>query len=290
MSHQHSTKERMIDFSYLLGGILSVCIALKGLLVPNGALDGGVTGASLLLHEIFHWNLPLLLFIINIPFLVLGIKQIHWKFSVKILFSVALLSLFLEFLPIEVISHDRIIVSIFGGFFMGLGVGLSMRGGFALDGIEVLALYTLKRSGFTISEIILGLNAILFGIAGLFFGAELALYSMLTYFVASQTISYVIGGIEEYTGVTIISAESEAIKEKIVTGLGKGISVYKGQRGFLPDNFQVSNDVDIVFTIVTRLEVRRLRNAVKDIDPMAFIYTHAIKEASGGVLKKIAKH
>jgi len=220
----------------------------------------------------------------------MGVKQIHWKFSLKILFSVALLSLFLEFLPIDVLSHDRLLVSVFGGFFMGLGIGLSMRGGYALDGIEVLALYTLKRSGFTISEIILGLNAILFCIAGFFFGVELALYSMLTYFIASKTIGYVIGGIEEYTGVTIISSEAEAIKQKLVMDLGKGISVYKGERGFLPDNFKVSSEVDIVFTIVTRLEVRRLRNAVKEIDPAAFVYTYSIKEASGGVLKKIAKH
>ncbi len=290
MSHQHTAKERLIDAAYLLGGIVSVCVALKGLLVPNAALDGGVTGVSLLLHELFHWNLPLLLLIINIPFLVMGMKQIHWKFSLKILFSVALLALFLEFLPIEVLSHDRLIVSVFGGFFMGLGVGLSMRGGYALDGIEVLALYTLKRSSFTISEIILGLNAILFVIAGFFFGVELALYSMLTYFVASKTIGYVIGGIEEYTGVTIISSESESIKQKLVMELGKGISVYKGERGFLPENFHESNEVDIVFTIVTRLEVRRLRNAVKEIDPSAFVYTYSIKEASGGVLKKIAKH
>lgn len=186
--HQATAKERIIDFSYLIGGIIFVCIGLKGLLVPNSALDGGVTGVSLLLHELFHWNLAFLLLVINIPFLVMGARHIHWKFSLKILFSIILLSLFLEFLPIQVLSHDKLLVSIFGGFFMGLGVGLSMRGGYALDGIEVLALYTLKRSGFTISEIILGLNAVIFIVAGFFFGVELALYSMLTYFVASRTI------------------------------------------------------------------------------------------------------
>ena len=173
---------------------------------------------------------------------------------------------------------------------MGIGVGLAIRGGCALDGIEVLALYTGKRISFTISEIILGINIIIFLIAGIELGLPTALYSILTYYTASRTINFVIEGLEEYTSVTIISSESEQIKRQLVMVLGRGITVYKGERGFLKDSFDISLPVDIVFTVVTRLEVRRLRNLVHEIDPKAFIFTSIVKEAAGGVLKKRARH
>ena len=173
---------------------------------------------------------------------------------------------------------------------MGIGIGLSMRGGCALDGIEILALYTGKRSSFRISEIILGINVVIFLVAAIYLTLETAFYSMLTYFVASKMIDFVVEGLEEYTGVTIISAKSEDIKERLVMQLGRGITVYKGERGFLKDSFDISHPVDIIFTVITRLEVRRLKDLVHDTDPKAFIFTSTIKEAAGGVLKRRAKH
>jgi len=154
----------------------------------------------------------------------------------------------------------------------------------------VLALYTGKRVSFTISEIILGINIIIFLIAGIKLGLPTALYSILTYYTASRTINFVIEGLEEYTGVTIISGQSEAIKKELVMTLGRGITVYKGERGFLKESFEVSHPVDIIYTVVTRLEVRRLRNIVHNIDPRAFIFTGIIKEATGGVLSRRARH
>jgi uncharacterized membrane-anchored protein YitT (DUF2179 family) len=177
-------------------------------------------------------------------------------------------------------------VSIFGGFFLGLGIGLTMRAGSAVDGIEVLALYTWRHTSFTISEIILALNFVIFGIAAFHFGKEVALYSMLTYFTASKTIDYVVEGIEAYTGVTIISGKSEIIKSRLVNELGRGITIYKGERGFLPGRFDVSSDVDIIFTVISRLELRKLKNLVSQIDPNAFVFASTIKEASGGIMKK----
>lgn len=173
---------------------------------------------------------------------------------------------------------------------MGLGVGLAMRGGCALDGIEVLALYTGKRISFTVSEIILGINIIIFLVAAVKLGLPVAFYSILTYYTASRAINFVIEGLEEYTGVTIISGQSERVKERLVMGLGRGITIYKGERGFLKDSFEVSQPVDIVFTVVTRMELRRLKNLVHEIDPKAFIFTSIIKEAAGGVLKRRARH
>jgi len=276
------------DTIFTIVGILVTGFALKGFLVPNDFLDGGVTGVSLLLHELFHLNLAYTIVLANIPFIIMGIFQVSMKFAIKTFLCVVGLALALGFIPYPVITSDHLLVSIFGGFFLGIGIGMCMRGGCALDGIEVLALYTLKRSSFSISEIILGLNVIIFLIAALHFGLQTALYSMLTYYTASRTIDYIIEGIEEYTGVTIISAHSEEIKRQLVVKLKRGITVYKGERGFLHESFEKSHPCDIVFTIVTRLEVRRLKNLVYDLDPKAFIFTNTIKEAAGGVLKRRA--
>ena len=183
-----------------------------------------------------------------------------------------------------------IIVAVFGGAFLGIGIGLVMRAGAALDGIEVLALYTLKRTSFTITEIVLGINIIIFSVAALKFGIETSLYSVLTYFAATKTIDYVVEGIQEYTGVTIISAKSEEIKHQLINNLGRGITVYKGERGFLPGKFDVSVDCDIIYTVVTRLEMRKLKNLIYEIDSEAFVFANTIKEASGGIIKSRVKH
>ncbi|MBL7718806.1 MAG: YitT family protein [Flavipsychrobacter sp.] len=283
------------DIAYTVAGILSCTFALNALLVPNHFLDGGVTGMSLLLYEILHhegthFPLAIIILLASIPFIFMGAYQVSRGFAIKTFAAVAGLALALTFISFETISHDKLICSVFGGFFMGTGIGLCMRGGCALDGIEILALYTGKRSSFRISEIILGLNIIIFLAAAFYLGLETAFYSILTYFVASKMIDFVVEGLEEYTGVTIISGKSEEIKEKLVMQLGRGITVYKGERGFLKESFDVSQDCDIIFTVITRLEVRRLRNMVHDTDPKAFVFTSTIKEAAGGVLKRRAKH
>ncbi len=279
-----------IDAFYTIAGILFCGFALKGFLVPNKFFDGGVTGISLLLHELYHFNIAYVIVLVNIPFIIMGSFQVNRRFAFRTLAAVIGLGLCLQFIHYPQITSDKLLVSIFGGVFMGIGVGLAMRGGCALDGIEVLALYTGKRISFTISEIILGINIIIFLIAAVELGLPTALYSILTYYTASRTINFVIEGLEEYTGVTIISGQSQIIKERLVMELGRGITVYKGERGFLKESFDVSQPVDIVFTVVTRLEVRRLRNLVHDIDSKAFVFTSSIKEAAGGVLKRRARH
>ncbi|HYD23143.1 MAG TPA: YitT family protein [Flavipsychrobacter sp.] len=283
-------KESLKDLLYTSLGILSCGFALKALLVPNGFLDGGVTGISLLFHEIYHIPLAYIIVLASIPFVIMGAYQVNRTFAIKTFAAVIGLALCLTFIDYPIVSHDKLICSIFGGFFMGIGIGLSMRGGCALDGIEILALYTGKRSSFRVSEIILGINIIIFLVAAIYLNLETAFYSILTYFVASKMIDFVVEGLEEYTGVTIISARSEEIKEKLVMQLGRGITVYKGERGFLKDTFDISHPVDIIFTVITRLEVRRLKDLVHDTDPKAFIFTSTIKEAAGGVLKRRAKH
>jgi uncharacterized membrane-anchored protein YitT (DUF2179 family) len=279
-----------IDILYTVTGILFCGFALKSFLVPNHFFDGGVTGISLLLHELYDWNIGFVIIVANIPLIILGGFLVNKTFAFKTITAVIGLALCLHFIPYPQITSDKLLVSIFGGVFMGIGAGLAMRGGCALDGIEVLALYTGKRISFTVSEIILGINVIIFLIAAFKLGLPVALYSILTYYVATRAITFVIEGLEEYTGVTIISGQSEQIKEKLVMDLSRGITVYKGERGFMKDSFDVSQPVDIVFTIVTRMELKRLKNKVYAIDPKAFIFTSIIKDASGGILKRRAHH
>ena len=278
------------DTLYTVSGILFCGFALKSFLVPNNFFDGGVTGMSLLVHELYHFNIAYVIILANIPFIVMGGIQINFAYAIKTSAAIVGLGLCLLYMPFPEVTQDKLLVSIFGGVFMGIGVGLAIRGGCALDGVEVLALYTGKRISFTISEIILGINIVIFLIAAIQLGLPTALYSILTYYAASRTSNFVIEGLEEYTGVTIISGENEKIKEALVMSMNKGITVYKGERGFLKHSFDVSQPVDIIFTVVTRLEVRRLRNLVSDIDPKAFVFTSTIKEAAGGVLKKLASH
>jgi uncharacterized membrane-anchored protein YitT (DUF2179 family) len=271
-------------------GAISASYGLSGYLVPNGFFDGGVSGIALLLHEIYHFDLSLLIILLNLPIIILSYFGTGKGFAIKTVVAIALLSICLYFIPYPVATTDHILVAVFGGFFIGLGSGLAIRGGCTLDGSEILALYTIKKTSFTISEIILAINILIFSIAALEFGLETALYSILTYFAASQTIGYVIEGIEAYTGVTIISAHSEIIKRRLVNELGRGITVYKGERGFLPDNFEVSDDCDIIFTVITRLELRKLKNLVQQSDPKAFVFANTIKEASGGLIKRKSTH
>ena len=278
------------DVFLIMLGILIAGFALKGFLVPNHFFDGGVTGISLLLHELYHFNLAYVILIANLPFIIISYFTVSKKFAFKTLGCIALLSICLLFFPYPVITSDKLLISIFGGFFIGLGIGLIMRAGCALDGVEVLALYTFKKTSFTVTEIILAINIAIFSVAAIKLGLETAMYSILTYFAATKTIDFVVEGIEAYSGITIISGKSELIKYRLVNELSRGITVYKGERGFLPGQFETHTDCDIIFTVVTRLELRKLKNVVHEIDPKAFVFASPVKEASGGVLRRRLVH
>jgi uncharacterized membrane-anchored protein YitT (DUF2179 family)/predicted metal-dependent HD superfamily phosphohydrolase len=288
--HRGKSIELLQDMLLTVFGVSIAGIALKLFLVPNLFFDGGVTGISLLIHEIYHFNLGLVILLMNLPLIAAGYFTAGKKFAFRTLISVILLGICLLLIPNYAITADKLLISIFGGVFLGIGIGLVMRAGAALDGIEVLALYTLKRTSFTISEIILGINIIIFSIAAFQFGIETALYSILTYFCATQSINYVVEGLQAYTGVTIVSGKSESIKYQLVNKLGRGITVYKGERGFLPGKYDVSTECDIIFTVITRLELRKLKNLVYEVDPNAFVFANTVKEPSGGVLKRRHHH
>jgi uncharacterized membrane-anchored protein YitT (DUF2179 family)/predicted metal-dependent HD superfamily phosphohydrolase len=284
------TREVLRDFAFIFSGVIFASLAIKLFLVPNQFFEGGVVGIALLLSEVYSVKVSYLLFFINLPLIIFSYFIAGWQFAAKTLFSIVLLSFLIWLLPGLITTHDKLLISIFGGAFLGVGIGLTMRGGAALDGIEVLALYTLKRTSFTMSEIILGINIIIFAFGGFQFGLESSLYAILTYLAVVQSMNYVVEGLEEFTGVTIISGKSEEIKYQLVNKLGRAVTVYKGERGFLPGQFEVSHDVDIVFTVITRLEMRKLIKLVREEDPKAFVFANTIKEASGGVTTRKAIH
>lgn len=260
-------------------------LAMKGFMIPNRFMDGGITGISILLHEIFHINISFLVVILNVLFIYLGYRRIGKTFAVQTTIAVVLLSIGLLFIDINPITSDKLLIAIFGGILIGTGVGLVIRGGGVIDGAEVVAVFTKRRTGFSNSEIIMLFNTIIFSVAAFQFGIETAMYSIITYFTATRATDYVVDGIEEFTAMNIISSQQEEIKNFLVNELGKGITVYKGERGYLPGSFDIKADCEIIVTIITRLEVKQIQDTIMQIDPRAFVYVQSIKEATGGILK-----
>jgi len=273
-------------------GIFSASFGLKGFLLPNQFIDGGVTGISLLVKYTTALPLSLLIFAINVPFIVLAFLRISRTFAVKTLLAIAGLSVVLALIDFPVITDDKLLTAIFGGLFLGAGVGFSVRGGGVLDGTEILALYLTRRLEASIGDMILIFNILIFLAAAFFLGIEPALYSILTYLAASRTIDYLVEGIEEYTGISIISENSSKVRRAMMTKLGRGITIYKGKRSFIGKKADLDGvtDLEIIFTIVTKLEISKVKKIVNDVDENAFIYCFPISQAKGGVLKKRPLH
>ncbi|GMQ25546.1 YitT family protein [Algoriphagus sp. oki45] len=274
---------------YIIVGVAFAAVALEAFMLPNKFLDGGVTGIAILVNLGFGVDLNLLLVLLNIPFLALGWKKVGKTFAVQSAISVFLLTLILHFVEFPTVTQDKVLIAVFGGFLMGTGIGLIIRGGGLIDGFEVITEYFQKNSALSASEITVFLNSLIMLSAAFVFGIEPAMYSILTYFTAIKTTDYVVEGFEEYTALTIISKEDDKVKELIVKEFGKAISVYKGERGYLPETFHIHHPCDIIMTVVTRLEVHRIKLAIQAIDPKAFFYVQTIKEVKGGVIKKVGK-
>ena len=266
-------------------GVLSAGFGLKGFLLPNGFIDGGVTGISLLLEALTNYPLALLIVIINAPFIVLGYFQIGKLFTIKSIAAISGLALALIFIDYPIITSDKLLIAVFGGFFLGSGIGLTIRGGGVLDGTEVLAIYLTKKTGLTIGDLILIFNIIIFAVAASLLSVETALYSILTYLTASKTVNLVVEGVEEYIGVTIISTKSEDIRIMIIQEMGKGVTIYNGKRGFGKRGENL-NKTDVIYSVITRLEMTRLQTEIQKIDSDAFIIMNKVMDLQGGHLPK----
>ncbi|PDH48499.1 MAG: hypothetical protein CND86_02270 [Bacteroidetes bacterium MED-G21] len=266
-------------------GVLSAGFGLKGFLLPNGFIDGGVTGISLLIEALTNYPLSLLIVIINAPFILLGYFQIGKLFTIKSIAAISGLALALIFVDYPIITSDKFLIPVFGGFFLGSGIGLTIRGGGVLDGTEVLAIYLTKKIGLTIGDLIFIFNIIIFAIAAYLLSIETALYSILTYLTASKTVNIVVDGVEEYIGVTIISSKSEEIRIMIIEEMGKGVTIYNGKRGYSKTGNNLNN-TDVIYSVITRLEMTRLQTEIQKIDSDAFIIMNKVMDLQGGHLPK----
>lgn len=254
------------DALFSLLGVFSAAFALEGFLLPNGFLDGGATGIALLVNRFVAIEFAAILIMINIPFLLIAYKLIGRAFALRATGSIVALALITWQVDFPEVTHDKLLVAAFGGFFMGAGIGLAVRGGSVLDGTEVLGLALGRRIGITIGDVVLLINVLIFTVAAWLIDVETALYAMITFLAASKTMDLVIEGIEEYSGITIISPHHEDIRHMIANTMGRGLTVYNGKRGFTKG--AGANDVDILYCVLTRLEVSRFLSEVQKIDLM----------------------
>lgn len=265
-------------------GVFSAAFGLESFLLPNGFIDGGATGVALMAAKLSGIGLPWLLLGINVPFVFLAFRVIGRPFAIRTAAGICALALVVSTVHLPEVTHDKLLVAVFGGFFLGAGIGLAVRGGGVLDGTEVLAIAASRKLHVTVGDIITVINVVIFGIAAWQLSPETALYSMITYLAASKTMDFVIEGIEEYTGVTIVSSHNEEIREMITLKLQRGITVLRGRRGFGKHGH--NHDVDVIYCVITRLEVGRLTEEVEKIDPNAFLVMSPVRDISGGIVKK----
>jgi uncharacterized membrane-anchored protein YitT (DUF2179 family) len=260
----------LTNTAFIIAGVLSAGMGLKGFLIPSGFIDGGVTGVSLLLAMVTPLPLALWLPVINVPFIAVGYRQLGPSFAFRSSLAIVILALIVGLLEYPTVTHDLVLTAIFGGFFLGAGIGLAMRGGAVLDGTEVAALLISKRTVLLrVGDVILAFNVVLFVVAMAVLGVEAALYSIVTYLAAARTVDFVVHGIEEYTAMTIVSSESAAIREAIAGVLGRGVTVYKGRGGL------TKTEQDILYRVVTRLEIGKIKTIARGLDESAFIVSHA---------------
>jgi uncharacterized membrane-anchored protein YitT (DUF2179 family) len=271
---------------YTILGLFIAVVALKGFMIPNNFIDGGVTGVSILFNKVFNIHISFLLVLFNLPFLLIGYHKMGKTFIVHSLIAIVIMASLMFFVNIPKVTEDKVLIAVFGGFLMGLGIGLVIRGGAVIDGLEIIAHYTTKRVAFTTSEIIMVFNILVILGVAIEFDIETAMYSILVYYTAMKTSDYVVDGFEEFTALNIITKDYEQVREMIVNDFGKAITVYKGERGYLPGSFEIKNDVDILMAVVTRLEIHRIKQEVYKVDPNAFFFVQSIKEVKGGTIKQ----
>ncbi len=288
-SNYASRGKIVLDFLLIGIGILLASVGLKGFILPNHFTDGGITGVSILSSLVSNTSVSVWIVLFNIPFVIMGYRQISWAFALKSAIGILGLAIALLFIQVPVITNDKLLIAVFGGFFLGAGIGFAIRGGGVLDGTEVLALALSKRFSFSIGDIILVINLFIFSFAAVTLGLEAALYSGLTYLAASKTIDFIVQGIEEYNSVMVISPKHEEIRRGVIEVMGRGVTIIKGERGFGLHG-DPGTDLKIVYCILTRLEIPKLKAIIHKLDPDAFLVIQTVNEVRGGMVKKRSFH
>lgn len=264
----------------LLGASL-VSVGLEIFLVPNNIIDGGIVGISIISSHLFNIPLGVFLFLLNLPFLFLGYKQIGKTFALSTLFSVFVMSIGTSLLhPVPPITIDPLLAAVFGGIILGVGVGMVIRVGGSLDGTEIVAILFTKKSPFSVGEIVMFFNLFILGSAGFVFGWNNAMYSLIAYYIAYKMIDVTIEGFNESKSVWVISENHKAIGDAIISRLGRGVTYLKGEGAYTGD------DKKVIFCVINRLEEAKLKTIVDETDPNAFLAVGNIHDVKGGRFKK----
>lgn len=269
-----------IKLFFLTLGAFIAAFALQGFLIPNNMIDGGITGLCIMLSYITKANLGILLFIINMPFIFLALKKLGKLFVAQTIYAIAILSLSVNFLHHAQVTKDLLLSTVFGGVVLGIGVGLVLRSNAAMDGIEILSIRLSKKSGFSIGEIIMFCNVFIYAAAGFLYGWNKAMYSVLVYFIAYKVIDIVLEGLNEAKSVTIISDKSDQIGNAIIKKLDVGVTYLKGKGGY------TGADKDIIYCVISRLEIAKLKDLINSIDHSAFLAIEDVHEVDGVRIKE----
>lgn len=265
-------------------GILLASIGLKGFLLPNSFLDGGATGIAILISKIYDVNISLILIVVSIPFLVLAWFTLSKEILFKSIVAIIVLAIFMEFENFTTITEDKLLIAIFGGLFLGTGIGLTIKNGAVLDGSEILGIFINNRLGISIGKTILVFNIILFGITALVLTTEVAMYSILTFLVTAKIIDLTIEGFEDFVGLMIVSKNTEEIEKGLTSQIGAGMTVYKGTKGIGKRGKQTEGE--IIHTVINRIDIRRTYNLINQVDKEAFIIEFDVNNIKGGILRK----
>lgn len=272
-------RTQIVRLFFLTLGAFIAGFALQGFLIPNKMIDGGIAGISIMASYKTHINLGVLLFCINIPFIFLALKKLGKLFVAQTFYAIAMLSLSVNIFRTPV-TNDLLLATVFGGVVLGIGVGLVLRSNAAMDGIEILSIRLSKRSGFSIGEIIMFFNVYIYTAAGFMFGWDRAMYSVLVYFIAYKVIDIVLEGLNEAKSVTIISDKSEQIGNAIIKKLDVGVTYLKGKGGY------TGADKEIIYCVISRLEIAKLKEVINSIDHSAFLAIEDVHEVDGVRIKE----
>lgn len=271
------------SFFIILGSVL-YSTGLEIFLIPNNVIDGGIVGISIIVSHLVNIPLGILTFVLNVPFFILGYKHIGKTFTILTLFSVFCYSIGISILkPVPGITQDILLASVFGGIIVGLGIGIIIRTGGSTDGAEIVAIILDKRLSFSLGQIVLFFNFFILSAAGLIFGFDKAMYSLIAYFIAIKVIDIIVEGIDESKGVIIISDKHEDISGALMARLGRGLTLLDGKGGYKQES------LNIIYVVVSRLEISKLKSIINEIDDNALVTIGSV-ETHGKKYKKVAIH
>jgi len=277
-------KQLISEVIQLFTGILLASIGLKMFLLPNGFLDGGATGIAILLSELFEFDISYFLVLVSIPFLVIAWFYLSKRIFIKSVISIVSLAIIIHFETFTAITDDKLLIAIFGGLFLGAGIGLAIRNGAVLDGSEILGIFIHDRLGVSIGKVIFLFNAILFTATAFLLSIEIAMYSILTFIVTAKVIDLMIEGFEDYVGLMIVSEKVDQINSRLISNIGTGTTLYQGNGGFGKRGAQ--DKKDIIHTVINRIDIRRTYHLIDTIDENAFIIEFDVNNIKGGIYTK----